>query len=145
MHTNDRIRAINLLTLQVTTLAGSKQGYKDGTGTDAQFFHSAGMCVHHRDRQIFIADSGNNCIRRVNINTGSITGIEYNSISDHDLLAEVITFVGKRQAGSQDGVGQSAGLNNPQGLCLDESRNILYIADTVGHNVITYLLTVIVF
>jgi sugar lactone lactonase YvrE len=57
----------------------------------------------------------------------------------------VITFVGKRQAGSQDGVGQSAGLNNPQGLCLDESRNILYIADTVGHNVITYLLTVIVF
>jgi sugar lactone lactonase YvrE len=128
MHTNDRIRAINLLTLQVTTLAGSKQGYKDGTGTDAQFFHSAGMCVHHRDRQIFIADSGNNCIRRVNINT-----------------AEVITFVGKRQAGSQDGVGQSAGLNNPQGLCLDESRNILYIADTVGHNVITYLLTVIVF
>jgi DNA-binding beta-propeller fold protein YncE len=124
MHTNDRIRAINLLTLQVTTLAGSKQGYKDGTGTDAQFFHSAGMCVHHRDRQIFIADSGNNCIRRVNINT-----------------AEVITFVGKRQAGSQDGVGQSAGLNNPQGLCLDESRNILYIADTDNHLIRRVLLS----
>lgn len=47
------------------------------------------------------------------------------------LLADVITFVGNRQAGSQDGVGTQAALSNPQGLCLDEVRDFLYIADTV--------------
>ncbi|XP_062500871.1 NHL repeat-containing protein 2-like [Corticium candelabrum] len=115
-HSNDRIRAINLPTLAVATLAGARQGYLDGKGIAAQFFHSAGMCVHHRDRQIFIADSGNNCVRRVSINTG-----------------DVITFVGSRQPGFQNGVGQQAGLYNPQGICLDEGRDILYIADTDNH------------
>ena len=56
----------------------------------------------------------------------------------------MITFVGNRLAGSQDGVGQSAGLRNPQGLCLDETRNILYIADTVGYIVTHFFIEVVV-
>ena len=29
----------------VATLAGARQGYLDGKGIAAQFFHSAGMCI----------------------------------------------------------------------------------------------------
>ena len=31
----------------VTTLAGGSQGYKDGTGQDAKFHHTAGEMIKH--------------------------------------------------------------------------------------------------
>ena len=34
-------------TVRVTTLAGGSQGYKDGTGQEAKFHHTAGETIIH--------------------------------------------------------------------------------------------------
>eukprot|EP00240_Pyramimonas_obovata_P010951 CAMPEP_0118928050 /NCGR_PEP_ID=MMETSP1169-20130426/5395_1 /TAXON_ID=36882 /ORGANISM="Pyramimonas obovata, Strain CCMP722" /LENGTH=122 /DNA_ID=CAMNT_0006869945 /DNA_START=206 /DNA_END=570 /DNA_ORIENTATION=+ len=65
-HPNYCIRKVTPLGV-VTTLAGSarRPGYKDGTGTDAQFDDPAGLAMDG-DGNIFVADSHpNHCIRKV--------------------------------------------------------------------------------
>ena len=41
-HANDKIRSVDLEKGMVTTIAGSKRGYKDGIGEEAQFAEIAG-------------------------------------------------------------------------------------------------------
>ena len=45
------------LSEQVTTVAGSTQGYKDGFGTDAHFQHVAGILLDPDLEMLYIADS----------------------------------------------------------------------------------------
>lgn len=59
----NRIRKITS-TAEVTTLAGSTQGYLDGIGTVAQFSNPIGIAIV-TDGTIYIADSYNNRIRKI--------------------------------------------------------------------------------
>jgi hypothetical protein len=106
---NHAIRKISP-TGMVTNIAGSgSYGYANGVGANAQFYLPSGLTVD-ANGNIYVADEGNNCIRKI-----SPTGL-------------VTTLVGSTASGSVDGVAASASFYIPRGLCLIGS-NSLAVAD----------------
>lgn len=67
---NEKIRKITP-SGNVTTLAGSTQGYTDGIGTSAKFNHPAGVAVDLFGN-IYVADNGNHKIRKIGDNLSII-------------------------------------------------------------------------
>jgi streptogramin lyase len=106
---NDRIRKISAEG-QVTTLAGGGgAGYRDGAATEALFDTPSGIAVND-DGVVFVADTGNNAIRRI------APG------------GEVTTF-GLATTGVQ-GLEPGSGLYRPVGLAV--SSGYLYATDGAG-------------
>ncbi len=100
----------------VSTLAGSGiQSNIDGTGTAASFNYPFAVVVDSFNN-IYVADYGNNLIRKI-----TSAGV-------------VSTLAGSGSAGSADGTGASASFNHPTGVALDSFNNI-YVAD-YGNNLI---------
>lgn len=116
---NNVIREVNLATNTIATIAGNATpGYTgDGSAATAATLNSPEGIVVDAAGNLYIADTGNNAIRRVNAATGIIT-----------------TFAGTGTAGfTGDGAAATlARLNGPYGLALDANGN-LYIADS-GNN-----------
>ncbi len=98
------------------SLAGSgKPGYKDGNGIEGKLNNPNGIAVDNNGN-IYIADTGNNCIRKLDQN-GNLT-----------------TIAGKPQkAGFTDGVVSEALFDGPIGIALVGEK--IYAADT-GNNAI---------
>ena len=108
---NHTIRKIVIATGAVTTLAGSAgvPGSTDGTGAGARFRNPGGIMTDGTN--LYISDHGNHLIRKVVITTGEVT-----------------TLAGSPGiAGSVDGTGSAAKLNNPYGLISDGTS--LYVSD----------------
>jgi sugar lactone lactonase YvrE len=109
---NNTIRKVVISTGVVSTLAGSAgvPGSTDGTGTAATFHAPYGVATD--GTSLFVADTGNSTIRRIDISTGVVT-----------------TFVGSVGVpGSTDGTGAAAFFNHPADITLEGT--ILYVADT---------------
>ena len=97
----------------VTTLAGAagQAGTSDGTGNAARFNNPTGIEVDPAGN-LFVADTGNNLIRKV-----TPTGV-------------VTTVAGLGGVtGTTDGAGDLALFNQPSGVAVDNSGNV-YVADT---------------
>ena len=114
---NNTIRKIVIATGEVTTLAGTagSSGSADGTGTAALFNNPLGVASDVND--VYVADSGNNTIRKIVIATGEVTTLAGTAGS----------------SGSADGTGTAALFNNPADIASDGTN--LYIADS-GNNTI---------
>lgn len=110
---NNKIRKITP-NGQVSTVAGNIQGDADGTGTNAQFNFPIGITIDNQDN-LYVADSENNKIRKINPN-----GI-------------VTTLAGSTQ-GDADGTGLNAQFNSPSVIVLDNQNNF-YIADYFNHKI----------
>ncbi|BDD12289.1 hypothetical protein FUAX_47210 (plasmid) [Fulvitalea axinellae] len=94
------------LGMSVPTIAGSSQGYRNGTGAESLFNWPKGM-VEDSDGNIFVSDENNHIVRKISPD------------------GQVTTVVG--------GEATSVQLNTPRGLVLDADGN-LYIADHFGHS-----------
>lgn len=105
---NDRIRTISP-DGEVATLAGSTYDYGDGKGANARFRRPMGRVVDENGA-CYVADTGNNAIRRITPD-GSVT-----------------TLAGLPPGGDADGVGREVGLRWPSGLGLGDD-GWLWIAD----------------
>ena len=120
---------------------GGSAGYSDGSGTSALFNSPYGIAIDSANKYLYIADNGNNCIRRVTI-SGVLWCISSHMRCEDSLMwyiragATVVTFVGSTfgSSGFTDGVGSSARLNSPWGIAVS-SDNYLYVTDS-GNNAI---------
>jgi len=111
---NHEIRKIVIATREVTTLAGNTMpGSADGTGTAASF--NDPRAVAFDGGNLYVADYGNNEIRKIVIATGVVT-----------------TLAGITTAGSANGTGTAASFNSPNGIAADGNGN-LYVGD-FGNN-----------
>ena len=112
---NNMIRKITPAGL-VSTLAGSTtSGSLDGTGASARFNDPRGI-VTDATGNIYVADYGNNLIRKI-----TPAGV-------------VTTLAGTTAGGNVDGTGVGAEFQYPWGLAIDGSGN-LFVADQGNHEI----------
>jgi sugar lactone lactonase YvrE len=112
------VRAMTIADGTVATYAGALSiGTANGTGPKAHFSAPAGLAVD--DAAAYLADTGNDTIRKIVLATGKVT-----------------TLAGAPgQSGSADGPAASARFHGPQGLALDPAAQMLYVADTLNRTI----------
>ena len=121
---NHRIRRVSS-TGEVTTFAGNANGdYADGTGTDAQFRSPEGIATD-ADGNLYVADTGNHCIRKV-------------TPESERAVSTVSTVAGLcGTPGNDTGIGTAARFSSPRGIAIDSAGTTLtlYVADTGNHRI----------
>lgn len=111
---NNRILKITPAGL-VTTFAGSKEGYADGLADAAAFNTPSGLAIDVAGN-IYVADTGNNAIRK---------------ITPQGLVS---TLAGTGEAGYFDGKATAAQFNGPIGVAVDQAGKV-YVADTYNDRI----------
>ncbi len=118
---NYRIRKVNAQTGIITTIAGDgTYGFSGDTGpaTTARLSYTESVAVDGSGN-VYIADSSNSRIRKVNATTGVITTVAGNGTFGYS---------------GDNGAAVSAALYYPSGISADSGGNV-YIADTTNHRV----------
>jgi DNA-binding beta-propeller fold protein YncE len=122
---NNRIRQVDVETGNVTKLAGSlagsdaAAGFSDGTGTHAKFNKPEGVAVSPDGGTLYVSEWINNCIRVVDVATGSVT-----------------TLAGSAgDAGSIDGIGTAARFNGLQDVTVSPNGFFLYVSDYLNNRI----------
>lgn len=99
----------------VTTLAGSREGFADGSGAAAAFNTPSALALDSAGN-LYVADTGNNRVRKV-----TPEGL-------------VTTLAGDGATGYADGPAAQAQFNAPVGVAVDKEGNV-YVADTYNDRV----------
>jgi sugar lactone lactonase YvrE len=110
---NHRIRKISP-TADVTTLAGSTQGYLDATGTNARFYNPCGVAVDSSSN-VYVADQANHRIRRIT-------------------PSGVVTTLAGNTSGFANGLGTNANFHNPYGITVDPLGNV-FVSDLANQRI----------
>ena len=118
---NHCVRIVDLATGLIDTYAGTgTAGYTGdgGPASSAQLSGQTGLMLDSNEKNLYIADTGNNCVRKIVIATGYIS-----------------TVAGTGTAGytGDGGLATAATLSAPRGVGLRQTTKNLYIADTANH------------
>ena len=120
-YVNSRVRRIDAATGWIETLAGTgeyRYGGDDGPATEAALNSPYGVAVDAAGN-VYVADSGNDRVRRVDASTGWI---------------ETLAGTGEGGYGGDGGPAAEALLFGPTGVAVDAAGNV-YVADYVNHRV----------
>ena len=98
----------------VTTVAGSAQGYVNGNGTAARFNFPQGIAIDSAGN-LFVVDASNYAIRKITP------------------TADVTVFAGGGTYGFNDGTGSAAKFNVIKAIAIDTATNDMYVTD--GHRI----------
>ncbi len=148
---NNSVRSIVIATGATTTLVGPAgsalcvpdtvsstaplvcpSGSNDGTGSAAQFNSPSGITIDPTKTYLYVADTGNNSIRRVVIATGATSTLAGPSGSTLCTPA-TSTTPAACPSGSNNGTGSAAQFNSPFGITTDGTN--LYVADTNNNTI----------
>ncbi len=99
----------------VSSIAGGNPGFADGVGAAARFNTPSGVAID-ANGTLYVADTGNNAIRRVT-REGMVS-----------------TFAGDGVAGYRDGRGHQARFNGPVGVAIDVAGRVI-VADTYNDRI----------
>jgi len=99
----------------VSTFAGGSAGFADGRGGAAAFDTPSALAID-RLGNLYVADTGNNAIRKV-APDGSVS-----------------TLAGGGAPGDADGIGRAARFNGPLGVAVDRD-GIVWVADTYNDRI----------
>jgi len=114
---NHAIRVLDLPNQTVSTIVGNgTAGFADGQGTVARLNSPAGIVVEDANH-LLIADSQNDRIRRLNVNTQVLS-----------------TVAGDGTAGFRDGASDQAQFDTPFDVAVD-SKGVIYVADASNHRI----------
>lgn len=112
---NSKIRKVTPAGV-VTTIAGNgNSGATDGPASSATFYGPTGIAIDSQGN-LYVADQGNNKIRKI-----ATTGI-------------VSTIAGNGSMGSTDGIGSLASFKHPSSLTIDNANNI-YVSDQENNKI----------
>nr|MDQ5839002.1 hypothetical protein [Acidobacteriota bacterium] len=111
---SNRIRKITTRG-EVSTLAGGGEGFADGAGAAASF-NTPSALASDGEGNLYVADTGNNRIRRVTPD------------------GHVTTLAGDGSAGFRDGPAAQAEFDAPVGVAVDKGGNV-YVADTYNDRI----------
>lgn len=155
---NNKIRKITPTGL-VSTLAGSSQGFADGSGSNAQFDYPTALAVDSSGN-IFVAEQSDK-IRKITpsgiVSTfanGSTSSTKFTlpwgltiDSSGNVFVADsinhrivkinssgVVSLLAGSSQGFADGVGSAAQFNGPKGLAVDNAGNV-FVADYNNHKI----------
>jgi hypothetical protein len=99
----------------VSSLAGGKPGYAEGSGASARFSTPSGLAIDAAG-VLYVADTGNNAVRRITPD------------------GMVSTLAGGGLPGFHDGIGVNAQFNGPIGLAVDPRGRVI-VADTYNDRI----------
>ncbi|MFA6098155.1 MAG: FG-GAP-like repeat-containing protein [Patescibacteria group bacterium] len=115
---NNRIRKVRISDGQTWLVAGTgATGYADGAGTSAKFNRPFGLTMDASGSNLYIADSNNHVIRKINLTSGTVS-----------------TLAGNASAGYREAIGTNAVLSFPEFIKMG-ADNLLYFSDTGSHRV----------
>src|SRR6185503_2153101 len=100
---------------RITSIAGGVEGFGNGVLDKALFNSPSGLAIA-LNGDLIVADTGNNCIRRVPVD------------------GESSTIAGDGKPGYADGPERKAQFNGPIGVAVDAHGNI-YVADTYNDRI----------
>lgn len=112
---NNRIRKVSVDTGVITTVAGNGTAAYSGDGglaISASLYHPAGIAVDSAGN-LYIADTSNDRVRKVSINTGNITTV---AGTNTGILGD-------------GGLATSAGLREPNSIAFDSAGNLYILAN----------------
>uniref|UniRef100_A0A2M4BDL8 Putative nhl repeat-containing protein 2 n=1 Tax=Anopheles marajoara TaxID=58244 RepID=A0A2M4BDL8_9DIPT len=115
------IRKISLTDGKVMAVAGGDRnpldlfafGDIDGKGYEAKFQHPLGVAYNAKDGHIYVADTYNHKIKKIDASTNCATTCEFRGAN-----------------------GEIKRFSEPAGLCLDRTGQLLFIADTNNHELL---------
>jgi sugar lactone lactonase YvrE len=120
----DRVRSLNVTSNVTTTVAGlaGSPGSADGVGAAARFNLSAGndvpsgaLALSPDGTTLFVADTGNHCVRAVNTATGAVT--------------TAAGVCGASGSGDGHGAADDVRFEKPRALALNAAGTVLYVGD----------------
>lgn len=120
---NHTIRKVVISTREVTTVAGTPgtAGFMNSEFGYPMFNLPRGICV--AGDHLYVADSGNHLVRRVNLTNGYVGLVAG--------LSNYVTNTGS--PGTSDSTGAAAGFKDPRGIASDGTY--LYVTDTGNHTI----------